>query len=84
MISACKSGENELVNKDVFNNGTSERNLIVVISDMHLGADLAYAECNKNLPALEKFLKQIQTSKKMLRNSLLPAIYWMNGLCRLL
>ena len=39
-----------------------ERDLIVVISDMHLGADLAYAECKKNLPALEEFLTQIRES----------------------
>ncbi|MDP2235211.1 MAG: metallophosphoesterase [Bacteroidales bacterium] len=47
---------------DPFNNGTSERNLIVVLSDMHLGADLAYAECKDNLPSLEKLLKQIKAS----------------------
>jgi len=36
--------------------------MIVVISDIHLGADLNYAECNKNLPILEKFLKQVKES----------------------
>lgn len=51
--------------KDVFNNGTSERNLIVVMSDMHLGADLAYAECKENLPALEKLLHQIKASNNV-------------------
>ena len=65
MISACKSEENESLSKDVFNNGTSKRNLIVVMSDMHLGADLTYAECKENLPALEKLLKQIKTSKNV-------------------
>ena len=39
-----------------------ERELIVVISDIHLGADLAYAECKDNLPALEEFLTQIRMS----------------------
>ncbi|HPI20874.1 MAG TPA: hypothetical protein PKY56_10930 [Candidatus Kapabacteria bacterium] len=29
---------------DPFSNGGSERNMIVVISDIHLGADLSYAE----------------------------------------
>ena len=45
-----------------FDNGGSARNMIVVMSDMHLGADIAYAECNKNLPALEKLLKQIKAA----------------------
>ena len=47
---------------DAFNNGTSERNMIVVVSDMHLGADLAYAECKDNLPSLEKLLMEIKAS----------------------
>ena len=45
-----------------FTNGGKERNMIVVISDLHLGADLAYSECNKNLGALEKFLDKIRTA----------------------
>ncbi len=45
-----------------FDNGGSARNMIVVMSDMHLGAEIAYAECNKNLPALEKLLKQIKAA----------------------
>jgi len=47
---------------DPFANGGNERNMIVVLSDLHLGADLAYAECNKNLPSLQKLLKQINAS----------------------
>src|SRR5574344_1498961 len=47
---------------DPFNNGSNERNLIVVISDIHLGADLAYAECSKNLKALEKFLGKVRAN----------------------
>lgn len=50
---------------DPFNNGTSERNLIVVISDIHLGPNLAFAECNKNLATLEKFVNQINESKNV-------------------
>ncbi len=50
---------------DPFNTGNTERNLIVVISDIHLGPNLAFAECNKNLPALEKFLNQIHDSKNV-------------------
>ena len=45
-----------------FSNGGSERNMIVVLSDMHLGADLTYAECKNNLGALEKLLKQIKAA----------------------
>jgi len=45
-----------------FSNGGNERNMIVVISDLHLGADLNYAECKHNLPSLEKLLKQIKAA----------------------
>ena len=45
-----------------FSNGGSERNMIVVLSDMHLGADLTYAECNLNRGPLEKLLNQIRTA----------------------
>jgi UDP-2,3-diacylglucosamine pyrophosphatase LpxH len=45
-----------------FSNGGNERKMIVVISDLHLGADLAYAECKKNLGALEKLLKQVKAA----------------------
>jgi len=47
---------------DPFTNGGNEKNMIIVISDIHLGADLAYAESNKNLPSLQKLLKQINVS----------------------
>ena len=43
-------------------NGTSERSLVVVISDIHMGADIAYAEINKNLTNLKNFLEQVRTS----------------------
>ncbi|MCC7318126.1 MAG: metallophosphoesterase, partial [Bacteroidales bacterium] len=66
MTSACKTEKDgPMPITDVFNTGTSERNLIVVMSDMHLGADLSYAECKENLPALEKLLRQIKTSKNV-------------------
>lgn len=45
-----------------FSNGENERNMIVVMSDIHLGADLTYAECKNNLPSLEKLLKQIKAA----------------------
>jgi UDP-2,3-diacylglucosamine pyrophosphatase LpxH len=50
---------------DPFNNGVVQRNLIVAISDIHLGADLAYAEINKNVDMLEKFLKRISISNNV-------------------
>jgi UDP-2,3-diacylglucosamine pyrophosphatase LpxH len=37
-------------------------NMMVVISDIHLGADLAYAECKENLGALARLLGQIRVS----------------------
>jgi len=45
-----------------FSTGSSERNLIVVISDMHMGADMDYSECNNNIGPLEKLLQQIRTA----------------------
>jgi UDP-2,3-diacylglucosamine pyrophosphatase LpxH len=45
-----------------FSNGGNKRSMIVIISDLHLGADLAYAECKNNLPSLEKLLKQINAA----------------------
>jgi UDP-2,3-diacylglucosamine pyrophosphatase LpxH len=48
-----------------FSNGGTERNMVVIMSDMHLGADLSYAECKNNLPALEKLIKQIKASSNV-------------------
>ncbi len=48
-----------------FNNGSNERNMIVVISDLHLGADLAYAEINNNLSYMVKLLEQIRVSSNV-------------------
>lgn len=43
-------------------NGTGERSLVVVISDIHLGADLQYAEINHNVAYLAKFLEAVRVS----------------------
>jgi UDP-2,3-diacylglucosamine pyrophosphatase LpxH len=59
-FAACDKGEGVVF--DVFNNGSDERNLIVVISDLHLGADLSYAQTYENLAPLENFLDQIRES----------------------
>ena len=51
--------------EDPFANGSKERNMMVVISDIHLGADLAYAEINKNLKPLENLLGRIRLSQNV-------------------
>ncbi|MDA3885750.1 MAG: metallophosphoesterase [Candidatus Delongbacteria bacterium] len=65
IITSCENeSENPFV-KDAFNNGTSERNMIVVISDMHMGADLAYSENKENLKPLEDLLEKIEGSENV-------------------
>src|SRR3989339_51095 len=61
-ISSCKKSDSADTALNPFSNGGKERNMIVVMSDIHLGADLTYAECKKNLGSLEKLLKQIKTA----------------------
>ncbi|MFH0733788.1 MAG: metallophosphoesterase [bacterium] len=67
IISCDKS--NPVTSKDQeinpFSNNTNERNMIVLISDFHLGADLTYSECNKNLGALEKLLNMVKEAKNV-------------------
>ncbi|MDP4175042.1 MAG: metallophosphoesterase [Bacteroidota bacterium] len=48
-----------------FANGSNKRDMIVVISDLHLGANLAYAEINKNLAPLENLLSKVRASKNV-------------------
>jgi UDP-2,3-diacylglucosamine pyrophosphatase LpxH len=48
---------------DPFANVTNERSNIVIISDMHLGADILYSECNQNLGILTELLQRIRVSK---------------------
>ncbi len=62
MLSACNKEKGDPVINDAFNNGTSERNMIIIISDMHLGADTSYSECVDNRGPLVKMLKQAQAS----------------------
>jgi len=61
LFSSCKNDPIENI-PGAFSNGGKERNMIVVMSDLHLGADLTYAECSKNLGSLEKLLKQIKAA----------------------
>jgi len=47
---------------DPFTNNSNVRNMIVVMSDFHLGADLTYSEINQNRSSLVKMLNQIRVS----------------------
>ncbi len=47
---------------DPFTNDSGKRDLVVVISDLHIGADLSYAEFNKNTKTLEDFLEKVRVS----------------------
>lgn len=62
VFTSCEKSDPSDTGINPFSNGGNERNMIVVISDLHLGADLEYAECNENLGALEKLLKQIKAA----------------------
>lgn len=62
LFASCEKSDPVSTEIGPFSNGGKERNMIVVLSDMHLGADLAYAECKDNLGSLQKLLKQIQAS----------------------
>ncbi len=61
-FASCDKEETTNTEINPFSNGSNERNMIVVISDLHLGADLAYAECKNNLKYLEKMLYKIKAS----------------------
>lgn len=60
----CKKSQEETV-YDPFNTGSSTRNQIVVISDIHLGADLSYAECKANVGPLTELLGKIRSSQNV-------------------
>ena len=62
MLSFCTKSDPADQTIHPFSNGGNERNMIVVMSDLHLGADLDYAECKENLGAIEKLLKQIKAA----------------------
>lgn len=68
LLTACVKEENSVNNnqnennKNPLDNGTSQRNMVVVISDVHLGTDLSYSEIKNNLKPLEKFLNNIKSS----------------------
>lgn len=65
LFSSCEKEVSPWNGINPFDNGGKERNMIVVISDIHLGADLSYAECNKNLKSLELFLTKIKSANNV-------------------
>lgn len=67
LITSCSNDDDnnlDLVTSP-FNNGSIQRNKIVVVSDLHMGADLAYSEINKNLKPLAHLLNEIRTSSNV-------------------
>jgi UDP-2,3-diacylglucosamine pyrophosphatase LpxH len=65
VVASCEKSASPDTGINPFTNGGQERNMIVVISDLHLGADLNYAECKNNLGALEKLLLQIKAGQNV-------------------
>jgi UDP-2,3-diacylglucosamine pyrophosphatase LpxH len=59
---SCGTSDTPTVVTGPLNDGSGERTQIVIISDIHLGADLAYAECNQNRGALAEFLNEVAES----------------------
>lgn len=59
MLASCGNGGTPT---RPLNDGTGDRTQIVVISDLHLGADIAYAELNQNRGPLVEFLDQVRES----------------------
>ncbi|MCX5774052.1 MAG: metallophosphoesterase [Fusobacteria bacterium] len=65
-FSYAMSGSSVITNvPNPFNNGSSGRNEIVVISDLHMGADPSYSELKTNLPALQQLLVNIRASSNV-------------------
>ncbi|PKP00061.1 MAG: metallophosphoesterase [Bacteroidetes bacterium HGW-Bacteroidetes-8] len=62
LFTSCEKSVPDEIGINPFSNGGKERNMIVVLSDLHLGSDLDYAETRQNLPSLEKFLKLLKAS----------------------
>jgi UDP-2,3-diacylglucosamine pyrophosphatase LpxH len=62
LLTSCERHDAKDTVIDPFTNNSNVRNMIVVMSDLHMGADLSYAEINENLSSLEKLLNQIRVS----------------------
>lgn len=63
---SCSSDDENIVTKTPFDtisvSSNTNRDKIVVISDLHLGSDLSYSENVKHLKRLEQFLKEVRSS----------------------
>ena len=63
LTASCRKTESDPTPAiDPFANGTNVRNMIVVVSDMHMGADETYTECKDNRAPLAKLLGQMRVS----------------------
>ncbi len=60
LLTSCNGDDSKHIGP--LNDGSGIRSQIVVISDLHLGADIAYAEINQNRADLIDFLSQVQDS----------------------
>lgn len=65
-LASCSSDDENIVSKTPFDtisvSSNTNRDKIVVISDLHLGNDLSYSENVKHLKRLEQFLKEVRSS----------------------
>ena len=65
-MGSCSSNNDDPVSTNPFDNmsesSNNERDKIVIISDLHLGNDLAYSENVKHLKRLEEFLGEVRSS----------------------
>ncbi len=61
-LASCKKSSQTYTAINPFSNGGSERNMIVIISDLHLGADTSYAECKLNCGPLVTLLNQVKAA----------------------
>ncbi len=62
VFASCDKSDPADTEINPFSNVGNEKNMIVIIRDLHLGADLDYSECKNNLPSLEKLLNQIKAA----------------------
>jgi len=62
LLLSCGTSDTPTVAAGPLNDGSGERTQIVIISDMHLGADTAYAECIQNQGPMVELLNEVAES----------------------
>lgn len=65
IFGSCNSNNDNIVTNPfdiISESSNSEREKIIVISDLHMGNDLSYSENVKHLPRLEQFLNEVRSS----------------------